>query len=511
MLDDPRLLAAVSSIDLVIAGIALGAAQRHLGPVTDNVIFSSSGKLLSASLVGAPVGALVAAIVWTAIYAAPNDRHRWRGTAAALTAGTLLGLAFPHPAGSAWTDVLMEHPVLGLVPVTVLWGVCLVFLKWAALCARTWLDAAGRERTMCVAGIVCAAVAFGCMFGMWTLFRRVLEAEASSGWFSLWAALVPIAASPALPPAVGCVTAFLFVGLVRRSNVRGPADRPLLPIFAACAVVLGHVGLLVASIVVFAVNGIGQVGGVTIADVFSVLMLLTVGLAGAISVALGAWSGGRGRLGVALCTAAVFVLTAAALQPGLHELTLQGARCLFVDNSLSCWGRTGMGMVTTYSDEPFIKLGLPVALAVGCGGATFGSGLRGLAARWRRSPPVGRTSRTPRRTRHTVSAVTAVVATALVVGSILGATLGPRSGRSAEELAELRSQVEPATVSRAAACEKATVSRNVAFDSGSVTLASSSDEVLAAFGRTMLDGAALTDERLFNAAHRYCRVRERGQ
>ncbi|CAM4176009.1 hypothetical protein [Nocardiopsis rhodophaea] len=94
--------------------------------------------------------------------------------------------------------------------------------------------------------------------------------------------------------------------------------------------------------------------------------------------------------------------------------------------------------------------------------------------------------------------------------------VSPPSGVNAERLAELRSQVEPAAVSRQEACAFAAASQDVAYDpddamlfsdnmdAGIVAVASSSDPVHTAFGRAMFDGAEINEERFFRAVRRYC-------
>lgn len=511
MLNDPRRLTAVSGVDLAIAGVALGAAHLHLVNTYALVAPETMGTPTFV-LLAAPVGALVTAIVWNAVHAAPAGTPSWRAAAAALSGGVLIGLSPPNVVGNMWVDLLLDHPLRALASALALWGICLLFLRWAALSARTWLAAAGRERAVSVAGMVCGAVVFGCAFGLWERFNGKLSNASAEGWIVAWNALSTTGTAWTLPAAVGCAAVFVFTGLVRRSRVYGPARRPLVPIVAACVLAAGHMGLMSGAIVLGARSG----RALTDALLGSVL-LLTVVLTVAVSVGLGVWSGGRGRQGAALSTTTVFVLALLALQPAAFWVGIQGTVCL-ASPSPGCWGTVSGGMLTSYSNALLIFVGLAGFLIV-CGvGATVGSRIGAMTQRGRR-PADTPGAAMPRKRRHVVGTLAAVVAVAIVLATSFLGNFGTDVPRmDTQQRSQVLSQVEPATLSREAVCLSVEGSLAPRVEGASyglvsysseaeiVALNSSSDPVLAAFGRAVLDGTVSDDYRFFNMARLYCRA-----
>ncbi|MFC7328076.1 M48 family metalloprotease [Marinactinospora rubrisoli] len=515
MLDDPRRLATVSLADLAFAGILLGALQAHLGTVgrvaTDGGALNVGGAAV-AMLLGAPVGALVAAVGWNAVHADPDGARRWSGPAAVLAGGTLLGYSLPVVGVGSWLGLLAAFPVQGVVSYLVLWGLCVVLLRWAALSARVWLAATERRRAACAAGLCCAAVVFGCVFALWVIFDSAIRAGPGGwDWYTVRIAAMTAVLSWALPVAVGCAAVFTFTGLILRPDTRGPAVRPLLPVIGAAAVAAAQAALLAWVTVGQGVRATGP-GFSTVLDyALACCVLLAMGT----SAGLGAWAGGRGRLGAALCAGVVFAFTVVVLLPPVILGAAESVPCLAADPSLSCWGGVGLAMLTSYSVEQVVWVALPLLLGLCAVCAAAGSGLRRLLAR-RGTPP--HADRAPRRpgTGHAVSTVLAFsVPLAVVALSAIGAPLED-TALPAERRAELAARVEPESVGRDATCETALatwagVSSTSTFrldvldpEDGVATLAASRDPVLAAFGRGFLDGADVDHRQLFYAAARYC-------
>lgn len=516
MLNAPWRLAEPSGVDLAIVGIALGAAHLHLFntyTLTAPESVSNTGTNAAFVVLAAPVGALIAAMVWNAVHAAPETAHRWRAKAAALSGGVLLGLSLPNPFTNLWSDLLPAHAARAVVSAFVLWGLCLLFLKWANLSARAWLVTAERKRAVCFAGLLCGAAVFGCVFALWARFHGKIADRSVDGWVAVWHALITTGTTWALPAAVGCAAVFGFTGLLRRSSEHGgPALRPLVPIVAGCAVAAGHGGLLSGAMI------LAMRQNRTPSDAWvDAVMLLTLMLAAVVSVGLGARSGGRGRHGVALCVSAVFVLVLLALQPAAFWIGIQSTVCLKAP-SPGCWGLVVGGLPTSYVNAVMIFAGLAVFLVV-CGtGAVVGSWLR--AAVRPGSLSAGRSdAAVPRGRRRSVGALAAVAAAVIVLGtSFHGNTMTDDVRIDEAQQSRLRSQVEPATVSREAACRVVSGWFAPRVESSSwglvsygyeaeiVALSSSADPVLSAFGRAALDGAVTVDSRLFNMAVLYCRT-----
>ncbi|MBZ4017603.1 M48 family metalloprotease [Streptomyces purpurogeneiscleroticus] len=515
MLDAPWRLVEPSGVDLAIVGIALGAAHLHLYntyTLTAPESVSSTGTNAVFVALAAPVGALIAAMVWNAVHAAPEAAHRWRAKAAALSGGILLGLSLPNPFTNMWSELLPTHFARAALSVLVLWGMCLSFLKWATVSARAWLATAGRKRAVCFAGLVCGAAVFGCLFALWDRFHGKVADGTADGWVAVWNALTTTGTAWALPAAIGCATVFTFTGLLRRPPAPRPALRPLGPIVAGCAVAAGHGGLLAGAMIL----AMRQRRTPTDAWVDAVL-LLTLLLAAVVSVGLGVRSGGRGRHGVALCVSAVFVLVVLALQPAVFWVTIQSVTCLNAP-SPGCWGLVVNGLPTSYANALMIFVGLAVFLVV-CGmGAVAGSWIR---AKVRPDAPTeGRYGAAlPRGGRRAVGTLAAIAAAAIVLGTSLYANFTTAEQRIDQaQRSRLQPHVEPATVSREAACDA--VSRGLApsvesssggvvsygYEAEIVALSSSTDPVLSAFGRAALDGATAADSRLFNMAILYCRT-----
>ncbi|CAM4175907.1 hypothetical protein GCM10009799_24110 [Nocardiopsis rhodophaea] len=234
---------------------------------------------------------------------------------------------------------------------------------------------------MCVTGLLCAGVVFGCLFGLWVMFQGVLAAEASGGWVAVVGGFFVSMNHWVYPVLIGCAGAFPFVGMVGQGNVLCLSDRPLLPIAMACAVVGAHAVLLAATVAAVVADSSGPLSGMTTSARLGAIMLLTLLFAGSVSAGLG-----RGRVGIAVCTAAVFVFTTLALHAPVYSAVLHSSLCVW-ERSLSCWGAAGLAAPTAYGGADFIRLGFPFLRPVCCAGAAVDSGLRATAARWSRRRP----------------------------------------------------------------------------------------------------------------------------
>ncbi|WAE75592.1 hypothetical protein OUQ99_11135 [Streptomonospora nanhaiensis] len=510
ILDDPRrLTASISGADLVTAGIVLGAAHLHLSIAAFMASAGGLGGISSTSVVlGLPVGALVTAMVWNVVRAAPEARHRWAGSAAALAGGVLIAHLPPAQPGTWWVYLLLSNPLAALVSGLVLWCVCLLFLRWAALSGRAWLAAEGRERMLCLLGMACGAVVFGCGFGVWVyLHAGIPMAFEGGGLAPVVLPLVALVTDVRFHVAVGCAMLFAFGGLVRRARLRGIARHPLVPVVAGCALSAVY-GVLLPLGVVLAADG-----GYALRFVF----LLPVWLAAvAVSVALGAWSGGPRLRGAGPCVAAVLVFTVLALEPLVYGTVFEGLLCLATRSPSECAAAVGGAVLTGYAEPVFLLWGLPVLLALCGGGAAAGSRVRSAIERRRptsEEPDIA----APRRRRHVIGVLAAVVATVTVLGSAVVESLPNEiTPIAAERKPPLLAQVESSTVGREQACEQGLESQNLTADdtdpalishdveAGAVILASSRDPVLAAFGRVVLDEPGVPHTRVFAALNSYC-------
>ncbi|MFI6577643.1 M48 family metalloprotease [Nocardiopsis sp. NPDC050513] len=506
VLDEPRRLSAVSRVDLAIAGMALGAAHLHLSTAGGlGRAHGPSGTLDTAALVAVPVGALVTAIVWNAVHAYPEGAHRWRTAATALSTGILLGLLPPFQPGTWWPALLVAAPVSAAVSVLVLWGACLLFLRWAALCAGAWLPDAGRGRAVCFVGMACGAAVFGCGFGTWIHVHGVLGAEAGGGWVGLLGA--PVTAFSAdwrFAAAVACATVFAFSGLVLGSRVNAIARRPLTPVVAGCALAGVYAALLLAAAAVSP-----SAGDLTLVSVLFTVLLAAV----VVSVALGAWSGGHGLRGAGPCVAAVAVLTLASWEPLVFAAVIHGIPCVATEAPPTCPAATARGVAAGYAEPIIVRLGLPVLLLLCGAGAATGSRLRSATGTPGRPPLVP----APRTRRHTVGVWAAAAAAVVVAGSIVVSHVQDDAPRvEAEARPSLRARVEPAALGREETCAETSTAVDLRVDdspsglitdgveAGVVALASSRDPVLAAFGRAALDESGTPSARLFGAARSYC-------
>ncbi|RCV57775.1 M48 family metalloprotease [Marinitenerispora sediminis] len=514
VLDDPRRLATASPVDLAIAGITLGAVQLYLGDVGEVAAVGGGlavGPVAVGVLIGGAVGALVAAVVWNAVYAAPGGPQRWGAAAAALAGGILVGYSVPDLLGESWIALVPAYPVPALVSALVLWGLCLVFLRWAALCARTWLAVARRGRAVCAVGLGCAAVVFGSVFALWLLFDSGLRAESGWEWSYVRGSFLATLLSWPLPVAVGVAVVFVFAGLARRRDGDGPGAQPLVPVLAGAAFAAGQAGALMALIASGWVGGVGEMFSV----LFALLGVLCVLLMAMLGTVLGGWAGGRGRLGDALCTTAVYAFTVLALLPAVIQVPVQGTACLGAGATPSCWATAGVAVAAAYGDGEIVRVVLPVYLGACWLGAVVGSLSRAALTRRRPTVPVGHGLPTPRRARRRAVVLAAVLAPVVVSGLCAVDALAANSGLPAERRAEIAAQVEPASVDRASACETAATNwvpstatfrvDAIDLEGGVVALVASHEPVLAAFGRAYLDGADISHQELFYAADAYCR------
>jgi hypothetical protein len=504
VLDDPRRLTAVSGADLLIAGIALGAAYLHLSAV-GGMAGGSQGIVSAAALVGLPVGALVTAIVWNAVHAGRRDPSRSRRAAALLTGGVLVGLLPPVQPGTWWVALLASNPLSGAVSILVLWWVCLLFLRWSALCAEAWLAATTRKRTVCFAGMSCGALVFGFGFGIWSYLHGVLGAEAAGGWVGLLGAPVTVLmADWRFPAAVGCATVFAFTGLARGAGTHRIARRPLVPVMAGCALAAVYAALLLGA-------AVAALGGGLLPLVL--ILFVVASAAAATSVALGAWA--HGLRGAGPCAAAVAALMLLALEPLVYATVFDGTVCLLTEASPGCLGSTARAVLAGYAEPIFVRTGLPVLLLL-CGtGAVAGSWLRSKGkARGRAPAEPGRGGLGLGRGRRTAVALAAAAA-AITLGSVTAAVLRAEApGIGAELRPQLSSQVEPAALSRDGTCAQTATAVDLrpggdlllssGAQAGVVALASSSDPVLASFGRAALTGSGTSNGQLFDAVRSYC-------
>ncbi|MFC3999845.1 M48 family metalloprotease [Nocardiopsis sediminis] len=519
VLGDPRPLAAISRGDLFIAGLTLGTGYLHLGVV---------GRLVTASapfqagpdvglLLAAPIGAVVAAEVWNAVHAG-SVRLRRAGTAAtALASGILLGYSLPHLLFPGWSGFLLApHPGLAMASAAALWAVCFAFLRWSALCARIWLEATQRRRAACAAGILCGAVVFGCAFTWWTGFTGTLANEGGLGPIAVGVALFTTATdSPALCAAAGCAAAFAVSASTWTTGTGTLARRPYMPMTAGI-VLLAAFAAMTAALVMYSPSSSASLQRYTSVALI-IIGLLTLLAIVVVSLGLGAWIGGRGRTGAALCAATVCAFTVAAPAPAVFVVgTATG--CTVQNPSGSCWGSVWDTMREGYADPSAVTLVTIPLLAVFCSCALAGSLLRRAVDRLRpKHEPVASPSR---RLRHRVGgAIAAASAVATALGAIFVPELSASAAPITEQRAELATQVAPETVSRDSACDAASTVLDASLETitipgipqdsrGStlVALASSRDPVLAAMGGAVLDGAEVGSVRFFRSVNYYCDV-----
>ncbi|MER5649781.1 M48 family metalloprotease [Streptosporangium sp. NPDC002524] len=175
---DPGVLMRWMPAETFGAGIAAGLGTCHLFETTrlwlDGVGNWERTALQLAGLVyGVPVAAiLVAGAYRAALLALAEGRRPPRGglAACALAAGVMVGLvAAPSRMSRPWAESAAASPGAALIMAAVLLALCLLFCRWLAATATSWLPVA-RARTLTpvyLGALGPAALAFGLWLGAW--------------------------------------------------------------------------------------------------------------------------------------------------------------------------------------------------------------------------------------------------------------------------------------------------------------------------------------------------------
>ncbi|WP_304454109.1 M48 family metalloprotease [Nocardiopsis sp. YSL2] len=499
-LRDPRRLARVRPADLLTAGLILGAGQPYLGTagrlVTEGE--ASLGMLAVAVLLGAVVGVVVAAIVWNAVCASTGDPLRLGRCAALLAGGIAVGVSVPHPyVPWGWSSTSAAPVVTTAVSVLALWLTCLLFLVWSAMCARRWLSSSAPPRLACVLGLGCAGAVFGCLFALWVTFDGILGTFVVPGPSSVAMSLFSVGSVWPLPLAAG----FMAVGVLAV-----PAQEARLAaawVLRAC----GGVTIVFTLLVALAATATSDAP-----TLLALIVALTLLLAAAASAVLGVRRGGRGRAGVVACAAGAMACTAGFLEPAAFESGVWAA-CLGWGGVLSCSAALGNSVLTAYgSNGGLAALSVSALLLVCVPAAAAGSAVRARVDRrrgrgpgaWPGRPGLG----------HQAIAVAAVATAAAFVAVFHAGPVGePIDAFGPEERRALRAAVVPGSTDGDEACQAVLGVHDSAargdmshesWSSTLVTLASSGDPALAAFGRAMLNGADHSYTRFFQLVDNYC-------
>ncbi|KUP97273.1 M48 family metalloprotease [Thermobifida cellulosilytica] len=512
VLDDPRGLARIRGGDLFLAGVLLGVGQVHLGLVCTLLLERDEvlGVGTAALLLGAPVGAIVAAVVWQAVYAAGRRPPALRRAAALLAAGVLLGQAVPHEFAYRWTDLLAAHPGLAVLSAAALWLCCLLFLRWVALGARLCLAAARRGRLACLVGLGCAAAVFGCLLALWNIGSGIMLGESELGvLWAVWGAVFATFHTWYLP--VGLLAAALFVHAAPVGADPGRLRRlwaaPLLGLGVAAGYTVAGTALMFLTVRRVASSG-GTIGPETGSLLYLWTIVAGVLLAVAVSVALGALFGGRGRIGVVLSAVAVVLLVAASLEPFAITAVVQGSVCL-TEPGTGCWTVAAGALLDQFAESGMGMSATAVLLVVCWPAAAAAAALRSRLGRSRAAvgggtPVVGRSG--------AAALLVPVAAVALLLRGEVVQAFERVPLVSAEEREELRQRVEPGTVDLRDTCagvgevfpDKDILAFRDDTTSHLVPLASSRDPVLAAVGAAAIDGFEVEADRFFLVVLRYC-------
>ncbi|WP_156365661.1 M48 family metalloprotease [Nocardiopsis sp. NRRL B-16309] len=500
VLRDPRRLARVRPADLLTAGLILGAGQPHLGTAGRLVTEGEErlGMLAVAVLLGAVVGVVVAAVVWNAVRAAAGDPPRLGRCAAFLAAGIAVGGSVPHPfVPWGWSSTSAAPVVTTAVSVLALWLTCLLFLAWSAMCARRWLSSSASPRLAGVLGLGCAGPVFGCLFALWVTFDGILGTFVVPGPSAVAMSLFGVGSVWPVPLAAG-----LMVGCV----LAIPAQETRL----AAAWVLRALGGVVVFFAFLVALAATAAGGASV--LLALIVALTLVVAAAVSAALGARRGGRGRTGVVACAAGAMACAAGFLEPAAFESGIWAA-CLGSAGVQSCSAIMGNSLLTAYgSGGGLAGLAVSALMLVCVPAAVAGSAVRtGVDRRRRRGP--GAWPGRPRSGLQAV-AVAAVATAAVFVAAFHAGPVGaPLDPFGPEERRDLRASVVPGSTDGDEACQAVlgvhdSAARgdmsNESWSSTLVTLASSDDPALAAFGRAMLNGADHSYTRFFQLVDNYC-------
>ncbi len=450
-------------------------------------------------VLGLCVAMAIAGSAWRAVQHAIATGGRPPATwpaALTLTVGILIGqLVAPDLADiGSWGLIARHEPLIAGAIAVILFLLCQMFLRWVVLCAGCWLPGAARPRRVARFGIVSSAAVFGLWVSTWFLLVSMLSAGYPT-WQTLSVVLGAVAFQPVLALCVawGCV--YPVSGLVRSG--RGGLGA------AYVAAALIAVGFAVTPIP-FHEQMRALAAQAQLWPIFGIFAVTAAGCAGAASVLLGLWRGGRHRTGevgvlagLAAMMAAPFILLAFTG----HVVALGCA-------TPRLWECLNPSLIPTQSvlgSTILPAFALTTMLAVL--GAMAGSLIRRA---FTRDVPVTR-----KRRHWTVATlgVTPAVAAAAIVGwlgtaAIVDAT-GGRYAITPEQLASVRAyanSVRPYTITREIACTYSTgVSYAIGFQElagtdymqrlsmGAVAAASSDDVVLQAMGREAMFALLTSD------------------
>ncbi|OOC52421.1 MULTISPECIES: M48 family metalloprotease [Nocardiopsis] len=504
VLRDPRRLSRVRPADLLVAGLVLGVGQPHLGTAGRLVTEGEArlGMLAVAVLLGAVVGVVVAAIVWNAVRASAGDPPRLAWCAALLAGGITAGGWVPHPYGpSGWSATSAAPVATAAVSVLALWLTCLLFLAWSALCARRWLSCPVPPRLAGVLGLGCAGPVFGCLFALWVSFEGFLGTFVVPGPTTVAMSLFGVGSVWPLPLAAGLMAVCVLA--VPSQETRLAAVWVLRASGGVTAVYALLVALAIAA---------ADVRSVSLSLVVALMLLVAAGAAAGAAAVLGVRRGGRGRTGAVACAAGAMACVAGFLESAAFA-SGKWAACLPWDGVRPCSAAAWDYALAMYSSGGgMATLAVSALLLVCVPVAVVGSAVRARVDR-RRGRETGAWPGRPRSGRQPVAVAAVVVAAAFVAAFHAASVVAPLDAFGSEERRELRAAVVPGGTDGDEACRAvldvfdAEARGDMSGESRSstlVTLASSDDPTLAAFGRAMLESTDHSPTRFFHLVDNYC-------
>ncbi len=463
MLADPGRLSRPGFGELLTVGLLAGMC---FGPVFDSFAYVNfeAGLDVKVFLPGVLFGALLSGAalvaVWRAAPAGLAGGGRLWASAAALTAGLLLGQWFVQSQSGGFWTALDRDPLAAALMAAVLLVLLRLFLSWAKACATAWLPVAGRPRLVTLTAVAAGAVVIGPWLGLWyqgvQLLGDVADARQLPAIVALLAARHPVHLFT-----IVLASGFLVAAGARRGrparplalHLDGAPPAPLARVYSRflAALAAASASVLVTAAAGFALRPWLAEAARTGRQLTSVYVLIGVAVAlfGVAALVVGAVTGGWGRV----MWAAAHTAAALAVAGVPMALVLLGhialAECGLA-RALSCYTQgasfpavLGNYYVLTFAYALFPGLLLAVAAAL---------------VRAVRPPSAAVPARRPVTVRAAATVVVAVVAATGVAGAAtqwawyLRVLPEPPARWSPEVVEALRQPIRERTLPRLGTC-----------------------------------------------------------
>ncbi|GLX93411.1 M48 family metalloprotease [Herbidospora sp. NBRC 101105] len=463
VLTDPGRLSRPGAGELLTVGLLSGMC---FGPVFDSFAYVNfeSGPDAKAFLPGVLFGALLSGTalvaVWRAVPAGLAGGGRLWVSAAAMTAGLLLGQWFVQSQSRNFWTGLERDPLAAALMAAGLLVLVRLFLSWAKACATAWLPMANRLRVVTLTAVAVGALVIGPWLGLWhhglQLLGEVADSRQVPAILAVFAARHP----------VHLFTIVLAGGfLVAAGARRGRPARPLAlhldgappaPLARAHSRFLAALAAAFASVLVMLAAGFALQPwlfeaartGRQLTSVY-VLIGVAVALFGVAALVVGSVTGGRRRI----MWAAAHTAPALAVAGVPMALVLLGhvalAECGLA-RALSCYTQ-GASFPATLGN--YYVLTFAYALFPGLLLAVVAALVRAV-----RPPATAVPARRPLPVRIAAIAVVAVVAATGIVGAVtqwawyLRVLPEPPARWSPEVIEALQQPIRERTLPRPGAC-----------------------------------------------------------